>query len=463
LTHVGGLIVADVFLNGSSIDESTDRFERLARVIFHRRELIIPFLPRFLRPLVAQITGSSGPLPGLFRFLDVIVSYFADGLYPPEHIEAALKEAFGNERAISDVSHATASGTIVGLPAATVSKRPRSRIFTNYNGIGDREEALGKPTPIRIIFFVQFPTNRTDHVIKPGNESGRVKLWEIYFPPKEIHDIGVFQDAGPLENDPVVSALTEAAAMYPHVEEPNFVVSLGTGEPAPDNSSSIDVSRDIWRNGTLPRLFRLFWEKMRDEKMRQVFHGSGRYHRLNVRFDDMEPRLDDTQSIAAVGLKTESEQGLSAAIERVAYSITASLFYFELKTRPETCEGGYSAVGHILCSLRHGDPAFGPLCDRLSQSGAQFLVDGCAIGPAHDLSCFADDGNFRRRVEIKTPGAFTVSLKQGSQEPFDVSGSPFSIERLIVVQGFKAAFGRPDCKRKRSNDVSYQRNKFQRF
>jgi hypothetical protein len=251
--------------------------------------------------------------------------------------------------------------------------------------------------------------------------------------------------------------------MYPHVEEPNFVVSLGTGEPAPDNSSSIDVSRDIWRNGTLPRLFRLFWEKMRDEKMRQVFHGSGRYHRLNVRFDDMEPRLDDTQSIAAVGLKTESEQGLSAAIERVAYSITASLFYFELKTRPETCEGGYSAVGHILCSLRHGDPAFGPLCDRLSQSGAQFLVDGCAIGPAHDLSCFADDGNFRRRVEIKTPGAFTVSLKQGSQEPFDVSGSPFSIERLIVVQGFKAAFGRPDCKRKRSNDVSYQRNKFQRF
>jgi hypothetical protein len=103
----------------------------------------------------------------------VIVSYFADGLYPPEHIEAALKEAFGNERAISDVSHATASGTIVGLPAATVSKRPRSRIFTNYNGIGDREEALGKPTPIRIIFFVQFPTKLIK--AKPWQSNGVVQ------------------------------------------------------------------------------------------------------------------------------------------------------------------------------------------------------------------------------------------------------------------------------------------------
>ncbi|KAJ0100665.1 hypothetical protein J7T55_002025 [Diaporthe amygdali] len=160
LVQVAFGISSDVFLNGKSIEESTDRFETLARVIFQRRELIIPFLPRFLRPLVAQVVGSSGPFPGLFRLLDVIVSYFADGLYPPQHIEAALKEAFGNEKSISDVSHAARNGTLVGLPAATVSKRPRSRIFTNYNGVGDREEAV-------------------DHAIKPGSGCGRVKLWEM--------------------------------------------------------------------------------------------------------------------------------------------------------------------------------------------------------------------------------------------------------------------------------------------
>lgn len=262
-----------------------------------------------------------------------------------------------------------------------------------------------------------------------------------YFTPKEIHNVGVFQDAGPLENDPVVSALTEATVMYPHVEEPNFVVSLGTGEPQSDDSPSLDASRGVWRNGTLPRLFRMFWEKMRDDKTREVFHGSDRYHRLNVRFNDEEPKLDDTQSMAAIKLNAEGDQSLSAAIERLASCITASLFYFELETRPETFEGDYNAVGHILYSLRDGDPAFGALCNRLSQSGARFLIDGCPIGPAHDLSCYAEDGNFRRRVEIKTTGAFTVSLEQGSQGPSDISGSPFSIERLVVAQGFNAAFG----------------------
>jgi hypothetical protein len=202
---------------------------------------------------------------------------------------------------------------------------------------------------------------------------------------------------------------------------------------------------------------------MRDEKTRQVFQGSGRYHRLHVRFDDKEPKLDDTQSIDAVRVNAESDQRLSAAIDRVSYCITASLFYFELETTPEAFEGGYIAVGNILCSLRHGDPAFGTLCDRLSQSSSQFLLDGCPIGAAHDMRCFADDGNFRRRVEIRTPGEFTLSMKQESKKPYDITGSPFSVERLIHAQGFKAAFGRPECKRKRVDDVTSQKHKMQRL
>lgn len=112
------------------------------------------------------MVGRSSPLPSLFRFLDVIVLYFANGLYPLDHIEAALKEAFENETALLDVLHAMASGILVGLPAAIVSKRPCRCIFTNYNGIGERIEALGKPTIAHIIFFVYFPldTGRTTAV-----------------------------------------------------------------------------------------------------------------------------------------------------------------------------------------------------------------------------------------------------------------------------------------------------------
>lgn len=102
---------------------------------------------------------------------------------------------------------------------------------------------------------------------------------------------------------------------------------------------------------------------MRDDKTREVFHGSDRYYRLNVRFKDKEPKLDDTQSMEAIRLNAEGDQGLSDAIERLASCITALLFYFELETRPETFEGDYNAVGYILCSLRDGELAFGALCD----------------------------------------------------------------------------------------------------
>ena len=118
-----------------------------------------------------------------------------------------------------------------------------------------------------------------------------------FFPPKHISNVGTFQDAGPLENDPLISALSEVAAMFPLVEEPDFVISLGTGEPTPSNELSTDAPRGIWKNRAFARLCRLFWEKMRDKKVRQAFHAHPRYYRLDVEFDGEEPKLDDVMSI----------------------------------------------------------------------------------------------------------------------------------------------------------------------
>jgi hypothetical protein len=118
LTVVGGLIVLAMFINGWSIDESTDTFEKLAKLAFQRRKVSnLPFLP---------------------RIVELLISYLADGIYPPENIEAALKQVFGANRGILDFSHATTTGTRVGLPVATVDEKPSCRIFTNYNGVGER-------------------------------------------------------------------------------------------------------------------------------------------------------------------------------------------------------------------------------------------------------------------------------------------------------------------------------------
>jgi hypothetical protein len=112
-----------MFINGWSIDQSTDTFEKFAKLAFQRRKVLnLPFVP---------------------RIVDLLISYLADGIYPPKNIEAALKQIFGADRSILDYSHATTTGTRVGLPVATADEKPSSRIFTNYNGVGERIKEQG--------------------------------------------------------------------------------------------------------------------------------------------------------------------------------------------------------------------------------------------------------------------------------------------------------------------------------
>jgi hypothetical protein len=112
-----------MFINGWSIDESTESFEKLAKVAFKRRKVLdIPFLS---------------------RIHELLKSYLADGLYPAENIEAALQAVFGKDKSILDYSHATSIGARVGLPVATI-REPSSCIFTNYNGVGTRDQDQGK-------------------------------------------------------------------------------------------------------------------------------------------------------------------------------------------------------------------------------------------------------------------------------------------------------------------------------
>ena len=81
---------------------------------------------------------SSLNIPLLSRAFELTTAYLADGLYSAETLETVLKDALGADKHILDLSHATATGTKVGLPVATVSKHPSYRVFTNYNGVGKR-------------------------------------------------------------------------------------------------------------------------------------------------------------------------------------------------------------------------------------------------------------------------------------------------------------------------------------
>ncbi|CAK7206337.1 hypothetical protein SEUCBS139899_009126 [Sporothrix eucalyptigena] len=386
----GGLIAADMFINGHSIDQALERFVKLARGVFQPRGVgRLASLPPLVKALLSHVVDGLPPLTLLVRAAHLLVSYFSDGLYNPAAIEEALRETFGAERNIMDVSYATTNGTRLGLPVATVQDKPSCRVFTNYNGVGDR------------------PPHQ-DHVIRPASNLGRVPLWEIaraasaapgFFPPKHIRGVGTFQDAGPLENDPLVSALSEVAALFPLVDEPDFVVSLGTGEPRPKPHPASAAPRSVWRNGAFPRLCRLFWEKMRDKKIRQAFQTHPRYHRLDVQVDGDEPRLDDAASMSEMMAIAQHDASCEDTINDVARSLVASLFYFELDAIPLREGTRHRCTGRIRCSVQPSEPAFAVLVQRLARRAAQFWVDGSVVADLDD-ACLSSDGAFEKQVEF---------------------------------------------------------------
>jgi hypothetical protein len=152
--------------------------------------------------------------------------------------------------------------------------------------------------------------------------------------------------------------------------------------------------------------------------------------------------------------KAQADRSLSKVIDNIAHCVIASLFYFELDSIPERSNGEYIGTGCILCSLRYNNSAFRVLLDRLSSNNARFYLNNCPVpGIVGDPSSFGRDGNFRKRLELKVINKFMISLKQDESEPCNISGSPFSIDKLVLAQGLNASFGRVDHrKRKRLSD-----------
>jgi hypothetical protein len=149
--------VIDHFINGRALDESIHMFPGIMERAFKRR--------------------ASLRLPFLSKGVHLLASYFADGLYKADNIEAVLQEVIGTDKHILDCSYATATGTKVGLPVATVSKHPLYRIFTNYNGIGARSRAGGKFAARQSGSQLSLCTDR--NIIKPSGGAGKVLLWEM--------------------------------------------------------------------------------------------------------------------------------------------------------------------------------------------------------------------------------------------------------------------------------------------
>ncbi len=274
-------------------------------------------------------------------------------------------------------------------------------------------------------------------------------------------------------NNPIGTALCEVQAIWPSVEEPDFVVSLGTGfQRQQHHSPHMSGTRGILRDGSIPRLYRAFLSSLSGRKLWQEFRNrrradsKGRYFRFDIGFEGEEPGLDNTSKMQELRMQARTEFSDSNELDDLARSVVASLFYFELEPTPKYRDGKISCAGNILCRLRVGNPALEVLFSQLSKSSARFLLDERALsGAVEDRSFIDRGGNFRKRVEFSLSDRqrkISTSLKEGSHPPNNVSGSPFSVDSLVAAQGMDAHFGRADHKRKQPDDFRSPRAKRRR-
>ena len=183
-----------------------------------------------------------------------------------------------------------------------------------------------------------------------------------FFPTKHITDVGTFQDAGLLVNDPIATAVSEAAAIYPSTPI-DMVLSLGTGKiPEATYARPAEMSKAAPQAAI--RIRDLLWEKTRDRQVKQAFAQHPKYHRLDHEVDE-DYALDNISDVVALKSAVENDTSVSESISQVAERAVASLFYFELAALPAPWYGQYGS-GRILCTLPSNDVEFETLISRLS-------------------------------------------------------------------------------------------------
>ncbi|KAK5021245.1 hypothetical protein LTS07_011160 [Exophiala sideris] len=319
-------------------------------------------------------------------------SYLRDGLYSPDNVETILKTVLGPEKTFLDCSYASEIGAKLCVLVATTLKNPCFRLFTNYNGIGRRDEKHG------------------DSTMKPEEGAGRVPLWEIaraasaapfYFPPRHIHDVGVFQDAGLLENDPTATAISEATAIYPSINQPDMILSLGTGHPKSEIATLGErpIYGKTWKQRALGRVIDLLWEKTREKQARRALATNPRYHRLDHEMDK-DYSLDDVSHMSELKSRVESDTNISPQIDVIARELIAKLFYLELIDLPKRFQGKYRGQAQILCSILSVDTDFEVMIQRLGSQAACFYVNGEPVPVLWRGTDILDAGrNFRKRKD----------------------------------------------------------------
>ncbi|KAJ4161625.1 uncharacterized protein LMH87_007654 [Akanthomyces muscarius] len=281
----------------------------------------------------------------------------------------------------------------------------------------------------------------------------------IYFPLVYLNVIGEkVQDPGLIENNAVALLQSEMNAYYGTAKPCQFLLNIGTGSfPSRSTHRHASVIMWVWdrvRDSAASRLVSSYcrlisgaptWNRWRRGWATGCWM-QDRYIRLDTEFDT-ELRLDDIRAISKLKARVRSDPILSTAIKKTALVIKASLFFFELDSLPRQHGRKYTATGTIIYRCRRGDPALQLLIEEFTSRGAKFVINGSDLPNSWVLdaglkSITGCTGGFAMSVPLHLSDEnFQISIRWPNGSTHPISGSPFSLSRLIQEQGLDNPFG----------------------
>lgn len=163
LTVTGAMIACALCINGWSVQECTEYFEKSSRLAFEKRQSF-------------QIVESLlGIVPFVVPALQLVLSLLVDSKYAADRLEAIQQEAYGADRSIVDSRHASGAGAMVGV-TLTRTDDTSTFIVTNYNGAGSRRDHPGRcATEAR----PQSLARPEYEILRFDQGAAAVPLWEV--------------------------------------------------------------------------------------------------------------------------------------------------------------------------------------------------------------------------------------------------------------------------------------------
>jgi hypothetical protein len=256
-------------------------------------------------------------------------------------------------------------------------------------------------------------------------------------------------------NNPVNLALWESRRLWPAIEHPDVIVSLGTGmqditPTSPMKGAWSTFMRAVLSNRGVPRL----WSSMKgflegeetSRDLRNTLNPAARnnYFRFNVALPGPTPAIDDVECMDGLSKHSQVQSRKSESYKDAAIALLVSCFFFELDCLPTMqTSGTYYCRGSIRCRFPDGQALVNALL-HLADNHMVFYKDckglGCKL-QEEDLcgTCH----RYNRKIQFLATSLeepLTLSLRWGDSSR-KLSAMPHPLSWFIKMQQLDAPFG----------------------